>query len=49
MAGTTRHARRIAQSSSRLCDADSPLYARLPARTLRCIARATVAALHGEP
>jgi hypothetical protein len=38
----------IARASWLLCDADSPLYARLPARTLQRIARATIAALHGE-
>ena len=38
----------IAQASWLLCDADSPLYARLPARTLQRIARETIAALHGE-
>ena len=39
----------IAHASWLLCDvADSPLYARLPARTLQRIARATIAALHGE-
>ena len=40
----------IAQASWLLCDvADSPLYARLPARTLQRIARRTTAALHDEP
>jgi hypothetical protein len=39
----------IAQASWLLCDADSPLYARLPARTLQRIARGTIAALHGDP
>lgn len=39
--------RGIAHASWLLCDAsDSPLYARLPARTLQHIARETVAALH---
>lgn len=37
----------IAHASWLLCDADSPLYARLPARTLQRIARGTIAALHG--
>lgn len=39
----------IAQASSLLCGADSPLYDRLPARTLQRIARETIAALHGQP
>ena len=39
----------IAQASWLLCDAHSPLYARLPARTLQRIAGGTIAALHGEP
>jgi hypothetical protein len=39
----------IARASWLLCDADSPLYARLPARTLQRIAHGTIAALHGEP
>lgn len=38
----------IAQASWLLCDADSPLYARLPARTLQRIVFGTIAALHGE-
>jgi hypothetical protein len=38
----------IAQASWLLCDADSPLYARLPARTLQRIARGAIVALHGE-
>jgi hypothetical protein len=38
----------IAHASWLLCDANSPLYARLPARTLQRIARETIAALHGE-
>lgn len=38
----------IAQASWLLCDADSPLYARLPARTLQRVARETIAALRGE-
>lgn len=42
----------VAHASWLLCDiADSPLYARLPARTLQRIARGAIAALHahGEP
>ena len=39
----------VAQASWLLCDANSPLYAGLPARTLQRIARATIAALRGEP
>jgi hypothetical protein len=38
----------IARASWLLCDADSPLYARLPARTLQRIVRETIAALHRE-
>ena len=38
----------IAHASWLLCDVDSPLYARLPARTLQRVARETIAALHGE-
>lgn len=39
----------IAHASWLLCDAsNSPLYARLPARTLQRIAREAVAALHGD-
>jgi hypothetical protein len=41
--------RGIAHASWLLCDiGGSPLYARLPARTLQRIARGTIAALHGE-
>jgi hypothetical protein len=39
----------IARASWLLCDAGSPLYARLPATTLQRIARAAIAALHGTP
>lgn len=39
----------IARASWLLCDADSPLYASLPAHTLQHIARGTIAALTGAP
>jgi len=40
----------VARASWLLCDVrNSPLYARLPARTLQRIARESLAALHVEP